>query len=142
MSDWLNKLHRSEAPFPRVSISEIISPFARKRSGTHVTRPSNFFTKRSHALGAPVQSSASKRRFRIWGCEFRVPVSAATADALTPCPLPSDGRGGLCEIGEICGYRNLRFLCSLLFKSGILPLRRWYAARTAQRTVLTMGDQP
>ena len=35
-------------PFSGVCVSKIMSPFARKRSGTRVTRPSNFFTKRSH----------------------------------------------------------------------------------------------
>src|SRR5262245_16180782 len=36
---------------------------AQKHMGTPVTRPSNFFTKRSHGLGAPVQSF----RFKVQG---------------------------------------------------------------------------
>ena len=61
-----------------------ISSIARKRLRTRRARPSHFLTKRTHALGAPVQGFAFKVR--------SFPASAKSAYALTPS-LPSDGRG-------------------------------------------------
>jgi hypothetical protein len=57
MSDWLNKLHGEARSAPvqssrfnvQSSASAIIYAAAGKRLGTRVTRPSHFFTKRSHA---------------------------------------------------------------------------------------------
>jgi hypothetical protein len=64
MSDSLNELDRSEIPVARVLVSEIISSFAPKRSGTRVTRPSNFL--RNEAM-------RSARWFKVSGPRFKVP---------------------------------------------------------------------
>jgi hypothetical protein len=40
------------------------------------------------------------RRFRVWGCEFRVLRNLCNLRTPSPRPLPSDGRGG--SIRDLC----------------------------------------
>ena|SRR5436190_523545 len=67
---------RLRMPFAGVQVPESISLFARKRSGTRVTRPSNFLRNEPNALGEPVLRS--ERRFKVPGSKFNVSENCET----------------------------------------------------------------
>ena len=58
---------RASSSAPRRLCGYLYNPAGQKQMRTRVTRPSTIFAKRSHALGAPVQSS----EFKVQSCETK-----------------------------------------------------------------------
>ena len=54
---------RASSSAPRRLCGYLYSPAAQKQMRTRVTRPSNIFAKRTHALGA---------QFKVWSSRFKV----------------------------------------------------------------------